>query len=76
MHHLVRAYLGYEPPTLDWPVIDDTGREASEATPQQGFPGTSALPSPPGLHSGSTTDESLRAFERLFYGEVKDVQQI
>ncbi len=81
MHELVAAYLGYKAPA-DEPEDDgpddatanssDANRAAPPVWMQQGM---RSIPGPEAARN-ATREEALAAFERHFFGEIKDVQQL
>ncbi len=77
VHMLVAAYLGYKGPvhTSAPPVSNDADHDADSAA-MPWLSDMGAIPAPESVRSAQTSDEALAAFERLFFGEVKDVQQL
>lgn len=74
VHHLVGAYLGYKaPPDVDH---DDDDNTASAAEPANGASMAQmmgmgqGIPAPEAVRNATTTEESILAFERLFFGDV------
>ena len=73
VHHLVAEFLGHKPPQ---PQAAETADEAStDASPDVWtHAGMGAIPAPAGVRDAATTQEAMAAFERMFFGEVKDVR--
>lgn len=75
MHILVAAYLGYKAP------VQTSAPEAQADGDDPGpipawLSGMGSLPAPAAAQSAANPEEAVQAFEKLFFGEVKDVEQL
>jgi hypothetical protein len=69
---LVAAFVGFEPPVQrDEDVID-----ADDAAPPTWLGGNRSIVAPADLANAATPADAIAAAERLFFGEVKDVEQL
>ena len=86
-HRLVAVIaqsLGWKPPApvdLDAPEVQEPaqGESDDDGDPTaflQALGVVQALPAPNAVRDAQTPEESLRAFEKLFFGEVKNVSQL
>lgn len=67
------AYLGYEAPSQASAVED--GDDAAGDAPW-GATGMGGIPASQAVRDAATQADAIRAFERQFFGEVKDVDQL
>ena len=75
VHHLVAEFLGHKPTRPQAAETDDEAND--DARPDVWtHAGMGAIPAPAGVRDAATTEEAMAAFERMFFGEVKDVRQL
>lgn len=79
MHHLVADFLGYQRPPVDQAGADggdDSDAEAGGITPILAGAGMGAIPASAELSQASNRAEAVTALERMFFGDLKDVDQL
>jgi len=80
VHLLVRSYLGYRntaPKRLEAveaPEPESSSQQNLTSLMQQGL--GAAIPGPQAARDAATPEEALAAFERHFFGDVKNVEQL
>jgi hypothetical protein len=73
VHHLVASYLGFKPS----PDSSQTSAQPSAGGKPPGWMSHSrSIPAPQAARDAATSEEAFQAFEHMFFGEVKDVEQI
>ena len=76
---LLAAYLNFTPPDDD-PAPVQTSADDEPAADDGALPawahGMPAMPAPEALRQAETPEARIAAWERLFFGEVKDVEQL
>lgn len=70
MNQLVAAFLGYEA-KAHRPSDDDSSDDGMGWTQA-----AAAVPGPEAARTATTREEAIAAFERHFFGEIKDVSQL
>ena len=75
MHLLVGAYLGYSAPKKTTPDTDRADDQADNERPAW-LQGMGSFAAPQEALEATTPEARLQAFERLFFGDLKDVEQL
>lgn len=76
VHRTVAAFMGYRAPEADEPAAPHDGPEAADDCPPPWMQGMGVIPGPEAARTATTAAEAMAAFERQFFGEVKDAPKL